>query len=419
MGPFLKSPLNRIINLSVIFCFLIIYPVSVIAYSDTNFAANPGFESGTAAPLNWTFVSQDGNTPAWSNISHSGLKSIEINIPGTMGLNSGFSESDMISAQPFTEYTFSAWGKTRGVNGANIPTITFGELDADMNLLRLTNLPLFSRGTNDWEQKIVGFKTGANTSYIYFYVNIQGGYGTFWIDDVELNLKDTPAPTPAPTVTPIPILSGEFTNGNWQTNWVIDSPAGNLVPAAYAENGKTDLILFTVPKGSQAGKDGTNKIMTKGGDKFGYGTYEARFKFADTNFQNSNTGIYAGMGLWNFDGPTQQEVMMGFYYNPGAHDYIEVLTTKNRPRGSTDTSNLYHSKIVDPNVVVKDFSGVFRTIKIVYEPDKVSGYLDGNLILTKTDLIPTEPMTLVIGGRVTGGTLSSDLKVVWDYVKIT
>ncbi|PWB51736.1 MAG: hypothetical protein C3F06_10005 [Candidatus Methanoperedenaceae archaeon] len=171
-----------------------------------NMVLNPGFESGTTAPLNWTFVNRYGNTPAWSNISHSGSKSVEINIPGTIDIISGYPESEKISAQPFTNYTFSTWGKTLGTEGTNLPTITFGELNSDKNLLRLTNLPLFSRGTNDWEQKTLEFQTGADTSYIYFYASIWGGYGTFWMDDVTLDLNNTPAATPPLPVpaTPLP-----------------------------------------------------------------------------------------------------------------------------------------------------------------------------------------------------------------------
>ena len=173
-----------------------------------NLVINPGFENGTTSPLNWTFVNQGGNTPIWSNISHNGSKSVEINIPGNIDLISGYPESEQISAQPFSNYTFTAWGKTRGADGTNPPTITFGEMDADKNLLRLTNFALFNRGTNDWEQKILEFQTGANTSYIYFYANIWGGYGTFWMDDITLGLNNTPAttaPLPVPTTTtPLP-----------------------------------------------------------------------------------------------------------------------------------------------------------------------------------------------------------------------
>ncbi|MCX9082161.1 MAG: metallophosphoesterase, partial [Candidatus Methanoperedens sp.] len=86
----------------------------------------------------------------------------------------------------------------------------FGELDTDKNPLRLTNFTLFNRGTNDWEQKTLEFQTGSNTSYIYFYANIPGGYGTFWMDDVTLGLNNTPAttpPLPEPTITtPIPTI---------------------------------------------------------------------------------------------------------------------------------------------------------------------------------------------------------------------
>ncbi|HMB45189.1 MAG TPA: carbohydrate binding domain-containing protein, partial [Candidatus Methanoperedens sp.] len=137
-----------IIKAFAILGLFLIYPV-LAAYPDMNLVANPGFENGTTTLLNWTFVSTNENTPVWSNISHSGSKSIEINIPGTTDLQSGYPESDRIIVQPFTTYTFSAWGKTQGADGANLPMITLGELDADKNLLNLTNLPLFSRGTND------------------------------------------------------------------------------------------------------------------------------------------------------------------------------------------------------------------------------------------------------------------------------
>ncbi len=211
-----------------------------------NLVVNPGFESGTTAPLNWTFVSQNGNTPIWSDISHNGSKSVEINISGTIDLISGHPESEKITAEPFTNYTFSAWGKTRGVDGTNLPAITFGELDADKNLLRQTNLPIFSRGTNDWEQKTVEFQTGSNTSHIYFYANIWGGYGTFWMDDVTLSLKNTPAtttPLPAPTIplpaptttTPLPSPTPIITEGS------TIAYLGDARPSKFGNAGITEL----------------------------------------------------------------------------------------------------------------------------------------------------------------------------------
>jgi hypothetical protein len=228
-----------------------------------NMVVNPGFESGTTAPQNWKFVSQNGNIPIWSNISHSGSKSIEINIPGTIDLISGYPESDKISAQPFTPYTFSAWGKTQGADGTNMPTITFGELDANRNLLRLTNLPLFSRGTNDWEQKTLEFQTGANTSYIYVYAKIPGGYGTFWMDDITLSLKNThvntivPVPTtvlpaPIPTVIPTPLPTPLTSSCSY-----ILSTDGEKVYAKKVSNGNiefsgtlNEVLSFTAKSGN-------------------------------------------------------------------------------------------------------------------------------------------------------------------------
>src|SRR4030067_1428659 len=199
----------------VISSLLLSYPV-LSAYLDMNLVANPGFENGTTAPVNWTFVSQDGNTPIWSNISYSGSKSIELNIPGTKDLNSGFGESERIIVQPFTTYTFSAWGKTQGLDGTNLPTIRLGELDENKNLLRLTLLPLFNRGTHDWEQRILEFQTGSNTSYIYISANIWGSYGTFWMDDVTVSIKTNLAVNPG------------FESGTTApVNWTFVSQDGN------------------------------------------------------------------------------------------------------------------------------------------------------------------------------------------------
>jgi len=223
------------------------------------------------------------------------------------------------------------------------------------------------------------------------------------------------------------VLNDEFTNGNWQTNWEINSEAGHLTPTAYSENGTTDLIISTVPAGSETGKDGTNKIRIKGRDKFGYGTYEARFKLTDVNFQNDTTGIYVGMGLWNFDAELQQEVMMGFYYEPKPNydDHLQLLTTHNRERGSTDDENEFHSKLKDLSIHLSDFSNTYHTIKFIYQPGLVEGYFDNILKFTKTDHIPDastplQYMSLVIGNRVVGdgSELSSDMNVIWDYVKI-
>jgi Carbohydrate binding domain len=191
----------------LIFILLMTYPIfTSSALADTNLALNPSFESGKTIPLNWEFVTQNGNTPVWDTRSHTGSKSVKISVSGTTNRISGYPQSDIITAQPLTSYVISVWGKTEKAGGSNTPAVRVVELDANKKSLGQINLPVFSKGTNAWTQKTLQFKTGSTTKYIYIYANIWNGYGTFWMDDVELSLKNTSLSTPAPT-TPAPTPS--------------------------------------------------------------------------------------------------------------------------------------------------------------------------------------------------------------------
>ncbi len=180
------------------FLILICPILASSALADSNLILNPGLESGTTTPFNWTFVNEGGNTPTWDSESHSGSRSIKISIPGTTNKLSGYPQSDIMIAQPLTTYTVSAWGKTQNTGGTNTPAARVVELDANKSWIRQTNLPVFSRGTNDWTQKTLEFQTDPNTRYLYIYANIWKGYGDFWLDDIELRLNDVPTPTAAP-----------------------------------------------------------------------------------------------------------------------------------------------------------------------------------------------------------------------------
>ena len=208
-----------------VFALLIINAALVsTVFAETNLVINSGFEKGTTVPFNWTFVTQNGNTPVWDSVSYSGLKSIKINIPGKTDLKSGYPESELINALPQKNYVVSAWGKTEGVGGLNTPAVRIAELDSSKNLIRQTNLPVFGEGTNDWEQKILYIQTSQNTAYFYIYANIWDGYGTFWLDDVVVSYSSLPAsplasesistlstilpPTLTSTPTPVPGYPG-------------------------------------------------------------------------------------------------------------------------------------------------------------------------------------------------------------------
>ena len=110
-----------------------------------------------------------------------------------------------------------------------------------------TNLPVFGRGTNDWEQRIMYFQTGSNTAYMYIYANIWDGYGTFWMDDVVLRLKDTPISTPVVTATPNVTTTPVVIPGPAVT--ATPTPAsgstiaylGDARPSKFSKKGITDL----------------------------------------------------------------------------------------------------------------------------------------------------------------------------------
>ncbi len=205
---------KNISKFAFLISFLILtFPIlasSVLA--ETNLIMNSDLESGTTTPLNWTFVNQGGNIPIWDNVFHSGSRSIEISIPGTTNIISGYPQSDIIEAQPLTTYIASVWGKTQNSGGSNTPAARVVELDANKTWIRQTNiLPVFDRGTNDWTQRQVEFQTAANTRYLYVYANIWNGYGNFWMDDVVLRLKDVPTSTPEVTATPTVTATPEVT----------------------------------------------------------------------------------------------------------------------------------------------------------------------------------------------------------------
>lgn len=201
------KPRTQIIRNFSFISFILFLTCSIAATSalaDINLVINTGFEIGVTVPMNWTFIAQNGLIPVWDNVSYSGSKSVKISISGRRNKVSGYPRSDLISVSPLTNYTVSAWGKTQNAGGINTPAARVVELDVNKNWIRQTNLPVFSRGTNDWTQKTTEFQTGPKTKYLYIYANIWKGYGTFWLDDVELRLKNTPTFLPNPTPTPKP-----------------------------------------------------------------------------------------------------------------------------------------------------------------------------------------------------------------------
>ncbi|WP_218837918.1 hypothetical protein, partial [Candidatus Methanoperedens nitratireducens] len=205
LEPLINIKTPNLIKIAFIgFALLLIYtPLSSAAASDnTNIIANPGFETGTTTPVNWSFITHNENTPVWdATTSHSGTQSVKISISGTSDVISGDVWSDFIPSTSGATYTFSAWGKSQEAGGANNPAVQVAEFDINYNWLRQTSL-YFPKGSADWNQLQTTFTTGDGTAYIGVYANIWNGYGSFWVDDVSLSQTSASTATPAPTATP-------------------------------------------------------------------------------------------------------------------------------------------------------------------------------------------------------------------------
>jgi len=219
----------------IIFTLLIIYSFFLIStLTNTNLVANPSFESGAKHPLNWEFVVNDGNYPIWDNVNHSGTKSIKISFSGKSEGGSGYPKSDLIKVEPQQFYTFSTWGKTENASEIEGPAVRIVELDANKNWIDQINL-IFSKGTNDWTQKKIDFKTDPNTTYIYIYANIWRGYGTFWVDDVDLRKNTTILPTlPKQISSPtyfVAIDGNDYNPGTESQPWRTITKAVNVAVA--------------------------------------------------------------------------------------------------------------------------------------------------------------------------------------------
>ncbi|MCX9083187.1 MAG: hypothetical protein OIN87_00100, partial [Candidatus Methanoperedens sp.] len=230
----MTEEIMKSINLLLFMIFTLILINSsllVTATANVNIIVNPGFENGETTPLNWTLNDYGGNSPSWATDAHSGERSVMIQINGTSDIISGFPISDLIITQPDTIYNLSAWGKSQSTEGTVNPVLRVVELDINKNWVRQTNLD-FNQGTYDWTQKQLDFVTSSKTAFVFIYANIWGGYGTFWLDDVELLTNETipiisPITDSTPSVVNI-ITNAGFENGNATPfNWTLISYRGN------------------------------------------------------------------------------------------------------------------------------------------------------------------------------------------------
>jgi hypothetical protein len=142
-------------------------------YCQTNLISNPGFESGSSSDL-W------GGSSVVTNDVYGGTYAARLEDNSQWG---GGYESVITGLSPSTEYIFSAYVKSSGVEG-RIGVKNYGGNDTFMGF-----------SNTAYEQKLVVFTTGtSNTTATVYVYNPVGGVATLYADDLEL-VKNTPPPT--------------------------------------------------------------------------------------------------------------------------------------------------------------------------------------------------------------------------------
>ena len=177
-----KEGIRRIARTVGIASAIMILMVPVFSILDIGVAKEVNLIKDRRYIDKWSFT----QNASWdSTFFHSGNHSAKIEIKGNESKISGEWMSEGVSVKPNTSYIFSVWGKTYGIGGNNSPEVRIVERDVNEKWLRQTNL-VFGKGLNDWTMKQKKVITLNNTNKIYVSAKIWNGYGTFWLDDVEL-----------------------------------------------------------------------------------------------------------------------------------------------------------------------------------------------------------------------------------------
>lgn len=150
---------------------------------------NGGFEAdrdGDGLPDGW---SVGANWWRDEKVKHSGRFSMRVHIAGTESKISGSLRSPRIRVIGGRTYEVSFWMRMEGCGGVYPPTGYIEQWDDAGNRTTTFVQIGFSnpyRGTKDWFKLTRRFTAAPRTTNITVYFNIWRGYGTAWVDDLEV-----------------------------------------------------------------------------------------------------------------------------------------------------------------------------------------------------------------------------------------
>ena len=152
--------------------------------SPSNEAVNGSFETGSGMPTGWDTDGGTGGTWTIDTGYHSaGARSMKINIPGSTPKRSpNFSTTAEFSLSPNTPYRLSCSIKTSSLDG--YLTVYLMQQDSS-GVWTQTGVQSLT-GTNDWHKHEMTVHTGPRAVSGYLKAYISSGYGSAWLDDVQL-----------------------------------------------------------------------------------------------------------------------------------------------------------------------------------------------------------------------------------------
>jgi hypothetical protein len=148
---------------------------------------------------------------------------------------------------------------------------------------------------------------------------------------------------------------------------------------------------FTLSPGSEPGSDGAWSKLRFSPEAFTSGTF--RFVFALP--AGPDAEVFWGLSLWNAGPSADQseysELNIGYTrgstFEPARLELVSARLGKQRALSIDTGKDLY--------------DGAFHSAELVYSPDEVTFYLDGELLeaITDPDVIPDVPLALTLGAR--------------------
>jgi hypothetical protein len=159
----------------------------------TGAIVSSSFETGSGTPAGWTLGSGSTGTWSWDSTNASdGTRSIKLVIPGTTSVGSANAVSSRFPLQGGQNYVLTAMMKSSGAGGSTPQILFLVELDASGNILKTSTGASIQHatkgdfGTIPWSQKTLAFTTDARCAQAYLYANVYRGYGTSWVDTIQV-----------------------------------------------------------------------------------------------------------------------------------------------------------------------------------------------------------------------------------------